>query len=95
MHGNMNLPRSLASQSGPGWVKGLFMDEKGLKDEVQRERNQQKTWEESFPFTGSNMQLSVENKPALEQRALLPTTRVSWNMFTDKSQDWPLAVQQI
>lgn len=42
MHGNMNLPRSLASQSGPGRVKGLFMDEKGLKEKVQREHNQQK-----------------------------------------------------
>lgn len=90
-----NLPRSLASQSGPRWVKGLFMDEKGLKEKVQRERSQQKTWEESFPFTGGNMQLSVKNKPVGEERVLIPTTWVSWNTCADKSQDWPLALQQI
>ena len=54
------------------------MDEKGLKESPDNAINR-KLEKNLFPFTGSNMQLSVKNKPALEQTVLFPNTWVSRN----------------
>ena len=56
--------RGLGSCTGPGWEKGLFVDEKGLKCEVQREGHQDRWWQESLsPFHGQS-RAATDNKQA-------------------------------
>lgn len=84
MHGNMNLPRSLASQSGPGgarfysWMKKRTEKVRGNTINTKLEKN-------LFLSQAVTCSCLSKSKPALEQRILFPNTWVSWNTFTDES----------